>query len=71
MKGIKFTKAMRDGLLFFAGLGLTINEALRTASERPTLLLLYAAMMGFPFLLRADEARGTQNGDKKKPESEE
>lgn len=48
----------RDGMLFLVGLGLIIHEAvLRTGPERPTLLLLYAGMVGLPAFLRADEKR--------------
>ncbi len=55
MKRLRIT---RDGIMFTAGLGLTINEAIiRVGSERPTLLIMFAAMMGLPFILRADEIR--------------
>ena len=48
----------RDTALFIAGLGLTINEALiRSGPERPSMLVLFAAMMGLPFILRADEKK--------------
>ncbi len=47
----------RDLVLFTAGLLLTANEALLEQTERPTLLLLFAAMMGLPVMLRADERR--------------
>lgn len=51
----------RDTLLFLTGLGLIIHEAvLRTGPERPTLLLLYAGMLGLPAFLRADEKRQDQ-----------
>jgi hypothetical protein len=49
---------VRDVLLFFAGLGGVAHELLLTNSERPTLLLLFGAMMGLPLFLRADEGRG-------------
>lgn len=48
----------RDGLLFLTGLALIVNEAvIRTGPERPTLLVLYAAMVGLPAFLRADDRR--------------
>lgn len=51
-------KITRDLVLFIAGLLLTVNEAvLRDGSERPTLLILFAGMMGLPVVIRADEAR--------------
>jgi hypothetical protein len=52
---------VRDVTLFIAGLAGVANEALVRSVERPTLLLLFAAMMGLPAFLRSDERRG--NGD--------
>jgi hypothetical protein len=52
----------RDTILFAVGIGLTIYEALgHRGPERPALLVLYAAMMGLPFVLRADELRRQMN----------
>lgn len=48
---------VRDVVLFVAGLGGIGYEAL-SGLERPTLLLLYAAMVGLPAFLRADERNG-------------
>lgn len=48
---------IRDVVLFVGGLAGVANEALRFGGERPTLLLLYAAMMGLPAFLRADESK--------------
>lgn len=51
-------KLTRDGTLFLVGLALIINEAaFRSGPERPSLLVLFAAMVGAPFILRADEIR--------------
>jgi hypothetical protein len=48
----------RDTILFAAGLvGFTHEVVFGTVSERPTLLLVCAAMMGLPVFLRADEKR--------------
>lgn len=47
----------RDGVLFAAGLLGVLHETAFVNEERPTLLLLFAAMMGLPAFLRADEAR--------------
>jgi hypothetical protein len=47
----------RDGVLFLAGLLGVLHETAFVDQERPTLLLLFAAMMGLPAFLRADEAR--------------
>lgn len=53
----------RDATLFLAGLLLTVNESVvHQGPERPTLLLLFAAMMGLPFILRADEQRKNGGG---------
>ncbi len=47
------------------GLGGIVNEALiRVGPERPTLLLLFAAMIGLPAFLRTDEKKNG-NGEKK------
>lgn len=54
--------AIRDMLLFLGGLGGVFHETVLTHSERPTLLILFAAMMGLPAFLRSDES------DKKQPQ---
>lgn len=47
---------LRDISLFTTGLGLIVFEAVfRAGPERPTLLLLYAGMVGLPAFLRSDE----------------
>lgn len=44
--------------LFLTGLGLIVFEAvIRDGAERPTLLVLYAGMVGLPAFLRVDEKR--------------
>ena len=45
---------LRDAVLFVVGLVGVLHEIFFTGPERPTLLLLFAAMMGLPFLLRAN-----------------
>lgn len=45
--------ATRGSLMFLAGLGLTIREALLSGPERPSLYILYAGMMGFPLVQNA------------------
>jgi hypothetical protein len=42
----------RDLLLFFGGMGGVIHETILTHAERPTLLILFAAMMGLPAFLQ-------------------
>jgi hypothetical protein len=59
----------RDPILFFGGLAGVMHETVvQTAGERPTLLLLFAAMMGLPAFLRADEKKNepdaTEGGTK-------
>jgi len=49
---------LRDILLFAGGLAGVIHEtALRQGGERPTLLFLFAAMMGLPAFLAGDRDR--------------
>jgi hypothetical protein len=47
----------RDSLLFLAGLAGVAHETLIANVERPTLLLLFAAMIGLPAFLRHDEQK--------------
>lgn len=42
---------IRDGLLFVAGVLGVAHETLGDQPERPTLLILFAAMMGLPAFL--------------------
>lgn len=63
----RLPRITRDGVLFTAGLLGVMNEALlRDGTERPTLLVLFAAMMGLPVFLRQDE----KPNDKKTPPDE-
>lgn len=56
----------RDILLFAAGLvGVVHETAIRQGPERPTLLLLFAAMMGLPVFLAGDRDRNGKNGNGK------
>lgn len=55
-------------MLFTAGLvGFAHEVILGTATERPTLLLICAALMGLPVFLRTDEKR--QEDERKGPGS--
>lgn len=47
----------RDTVLFIGGLLGVLHETVASKSDRPTLLILFAGMMGLPAFLRADEAR--------------
>lgn len=53
----------RDMLLFVGGIVGVAYEAVGREVERPTLLLLYAAAMGLPAFLRADERSKNGNGN--------
>jgi hypothetical protein len=48
-------KAARDTILFVSGLAGVAYETLSGKPPNPTLLLLFAAMMGLPAFLRKDE----------------
>lgn len=48
---------IRDVTLFIGGLLGVLHETVFTSAERPSLLILYAGMMGLPAFLRADEIR--------------
>jgi len=47
--------AIRDIVLFIGGLLGVAHETLLMEAVRPELLILFAAMMGLPVILRADE----------------
>jgi hypothetical protein len=47
----------RDAVLFMAGLAGVAYETLDRDAERPTLLILFGAMIGLPTVFRADEKR--------------
>lgn len=52
----------RDALCILVGLTLFIWEAaLRNGTERPTFILGYFALMGLPFVLRAED-KNDRNG---------
>ncbi len=58
----KFPRITRDAALFLGGLAGTAYETVAGKGERPTLLLLYAGMMGLPAFLHQDERKGNGNG---------
>lgn len=65
---IQWPKVGRDTVLLLSGVALTVNEAVfREGPERPTLLMLFAGMMGLPIFLRNDEKK--QASDKAKVET--
>lgn len=50
----------RDLTIFLVGLGGIVHETLFTHEDRPTLLILFAAMIGLPAFLRLDEKRSDE-----------
>lgn len=64
-----WSKITRDVILFAVGLALTIHEGLKDPPHDPSLLVLYAGMMGLPAIFRFDEIRRRDNGRKKDRES--
>ena len=46
----------RDAALFIGGLLGVLHETLFFGGERPSLLILYGAMMGLPFVLKKNGA---------------
>jgi len=55
----------RDGILFLAGLAGVGHETLVANADRPTLLLLFAAMIGLPAFLRHDETKNEKKEHEK------
>lgn len=55
----------RSASLFLGGLAGIAYETLAQDAERPTLLILFAAMVGLPAFINADERR-KKDGDEKK-----
>ena len=54
--------AWRSGIIFCVGIGGIIYVTITEGTDRPTLLILFAAMIGLPAFLLIDE--GKRNGDK-------
>jgi hypothetical protein len=51
---------VRTTVLFFGGLAGVAYVTLVDQTDRPTLLILFAAMMGLPLFLRTDEKHQVQ-----------
>lgn len=60
---LNLARISRDTVLFGGGMLGIIHETLISKIDRPNLLLLFAAMVGLPAFLRADERRGKSNDD--------
>jgi hypothetical protein len=48
-------KTVRDGVIFFVGIAGVAHETLASGDADPTLLLLFASMIGLPAFLHKDE----------------
>lgn len=51
---------IRDAVLFFAGLGLALNQAVIDKVDRPSVLILAAGMMGLPAFLPRKDGEGSK-----------
>lgn len=60
--------ALRDIMLFAGGVAGVFHETVLTGTERPTLLILFAAMMGLPAFLRQDEKSSRSQGESHQPQ---
>jgi hypothetical protein len=49
------SRGVRDAVLFLVGLAGIVYETVGATGPDPTLLLLFAAMVGLPAFLRADD----------------
>lgn len=54
---MKLPRMARDTILFVVGLAGIAYVTLTNGGDRPTLLILFGAMVGLPAFLRSDEAR--------------
>lgn len=52
-----YARISRDGILFAAGLLGIGYETILKGGDRPTLLVLFGAMVGLPAFLRTDEKK--------------
>jgi hypothetical protein len=52
-----FVKIVRDIAIFVLGAYGFVHELQRSGAERPQILILSAAMMGLPLIIRGDEKR--------------
>lgn len=59
----------RDTVLFVSGLLGIIYETVIEHGDRPTLLVLFGAMVGLPAFLKADESKSSKHDDPEPPEA--
>lgn len=53
-----FVKVTRDIAIFILGGVAFVHELTSSTTERPQILIMSAAMMGLPLIIRGDEKRG-------------
>lgn len=58
----RWPRITRDGLTFTIGVGGILYETIRQGAERPSLLMLFAMMVGLPAFFQADERRERKKG---------
>lgn len=58
-------KALRDWLIFTAGMLGIVYETVVEKADRPTLIILFASMVGLPAFLRGDELFGRKDDSDK------
>lgn len=63
----RWPRFSRDAVLFTAGLAGIAHETVVGNADRPTLLFVFAAMVGLPAFLRSDE----RTQDREPPEEDE
>lgn len=61
---------LRDVVLFLGGLTGVLHETIFTQAERPTLLILFAAMMGLPAFLRPNGTGSIGGNQIEKPKED-
>lgn len=60
VKRPKWLRLGRKEILFFSGLAGVFHETFASRGERTTLLLLFAAMVGFPVFVHVDKSRSAK-----------
>lgn len=56
MSRLRHPRWQRDTIIFLAGLGVFLHQALIAGAEKPTIIIGALAMMGLPVFLRTDES---------------
>lgn len=56
----------RDAVIFAVGIGGIVHETVNDGGERPTLILLFAAMIGLPAFLWKDDKKLPEDKTKEK-----